>query len=99
MFKEYLKTQDSEVVEETVHEDFRQSRRDRPRDNKHNSKGINKLQKSANPKHPEIQDKMKRPNLRIIGTEASEDSQFKGLVNIFNKAIEETFPNLKKRCQ
>jgi hypothetical protein len=44
----------------------------------------------------EIQDTMRSPNLRIIGLEESEDSQFKGLVNIFNKIIEENFPNLKK---
>jgi hypothetical protein len=44
----------------------------------------------------EIQDTMRRPNLRIIGIEESEDSQIKGPVNIFNKIIEETFPNLKK---
>jgi hypothetical protein len=37
-----------------------------------------------------------RPNLRIIGIEESEDSQLKGPVNIFNKIIEENFPNLKK---
>jgi hypothetical protein len=39
---------------------------------------------------------MRRPNLRIIGIEESEDSQLKGPVNIFNKIIEENFPNLKK---
>jgi hypothetical protein len=44
----------------------------------------------------EIQDIMRRPNLRIIGIEESEDSQLKGPVNIFNKIIEENFPNLKK---
>ena len=44
----------------------------------------------------EIQDTMRRPNLRIIGIEESEDSQLKGLVNILNKIIEENFPNLKK---
>ena len=44
----------------------------------------------------EIQDTMRRPNLRIIGIEESEDSQLKGPVNIFNKIIEENFPNLKK---
>jgi hypothetical protein len=43
----------------------------------------------------EIQDTMKRPNLRI-SIEESEDSQIKGPVNIFNKIIEESFPNLKK---
>jgi hypothetical protein len=39
---------------------------------------------------------MKRPNLRIIGTDEKEDSQLKRPVNIFNKIIEENFPNLKK---
>jgi hypothetical protein len=39
---------------------------------------------------------MRRRNLRIIGIEESEDSQLKGTVNIFNKIIEENFPNLKK---
>ena len=37
----------------------------------------------------EMQDTMRRPNLRIIGIEDSEDSQLKGAVNIFNKIIEE----------
>ena len=44
----------------------------------------------------EIQDAMRRLNLRIIGIEESEDSQLKGLVNIFNKIIEENLPNLNK---
>jgi hypothetical protein len=39
---------------------------------------------------------MRRPSLRIIGMEESEDSQLKGQVNIFNKIIEENFLNLKK---
>ena len=39
---------------------------------------------------------MKRPNLRIIEIEKCEDSQFKGTENIFNKIMEENFPNLKK---
>ena len=39
---------------------------------------------------------MKRPNLQIIGIDENEDSQLKGLKNIFNKIIEENFPNLKK---
>ena len=38
---------------------------------------------------------MKRPNLRIIGKEEGE-VQLKGPENIFNKIIEENFPNLKK---
>ena len=43
-----------------------------------------------------IQDTVRRPNLRIIGVEESEDSQLKEPVNIFNKIIEENFPNLKR---
>jgi hypothetical protein len=44
----------------------------------------------------EIQDTMRRPNLRIIGIDENEDFQLKGPVNIFNKIIEENFINLKK---
>jgi len=44
----------------------------------------------------DIQDTMRRSNLRIIGIKESEDSQLKEPVNIFNKIIEENFPNLKK---
>jgi hypothetical protein len=44
----------------------------------------------------EIQDTMRRSNLRIIGIDENEDFQLKGPVNIFNKIIEETFPILKK---
>jgi hypothetical protein len=44
----------------------------------------------------ENQDTMKRPNLRIIGVEESEDSQHKGPVNIINKILEENSFNLKK---
>jgi hypothetical protein len=39
---------------------------------------------------------MRSPNLRIIGIDEKEDFQLKGPVNIFNKNIEENFPNLKK---
>ena len=39
---------------------------------------------------------MRRPNLKIIGIDKKEDFQLKGPVNIFNKIIEENFPNLKK---
>jgi hypothetical protein len=42
------------------------------------------------------QDTMRRPNLRILGIEESEDSQLKGPVIIFNKIIEQNFTNLKK---
>jgi hypothetical protein len=44
----------------------------------------------------EIQDTMRRPNLRIIGVDENEDFQLKGPANIFNKIIEENFPTLKK---
>ena len=45
----------------------------------------------------EIQDKMRRPNLRILGIEESGYLQSKWPVNIFNKIIKENFPNLKKK--
>ena len=44
----------------------------------------------------EIQDTMKRPSIRKIRIEENEDSQLKGPENVFNKIIEENFPNLKK---
>ena len=43
----------------------------------------------------EIQDTIRRPNVRIIGVDENEDFQLKGPANIFNKIIEENFPNLK----
>jgi hypothetical protein len=39
---------------------------------------------------------MRRSNLWIIGVDENEDFQLKGPGNIFNKIIEENFPNLKK---
>jgi hypothetical protein len=44
----------------------------------------------------EIQDTMRRPKLRIIGVDENEDFQLKGPGNIFNKIIQENFPNIKK---
>ena len=44
----------------------------------------------------EIQDTMRRPNLRVTGVDENEEFQLKGPANIFNKTIEENFPNLKK---
>jgi hypothetical protein len=44
----------------------------------------------------EIQDTMRRPNLQIIGVDEKEDFPLKGPANIFNKIIEENYPNLKK---
>ena len=44
----------------------------------------------------EIHETMKRPNLKIIGIEEGEESELKGPENIFNKIIEENFPNLKE---
>ena len=44
----------------------------------------------------EIQDTMRRPNLRIIQVAYNEDIHLKGPANIFNKIIEENFPNKEK---
>ena len=54
------------------------------------------MQKDPNSRIQEIQDTMRRPNLQIIGVDEYEDFQLKGPPNIFNKIIEENFPNLKK---
>ena len=39
---------------------------------------------------------MRRPNLRLIGIDESGDLQHKGPANIFNKIMEENFPNLRR---
>jgi hypothetical protein len=39
---------------------------------------------------------MRRPTLWIMGVDENEDFQLRGPANIFNKIIEENFPNLKK---
>jgi hypothetical protein len=43
----------------------------------------------------EIQDTVRRPNIRSTGIKENEDSQLKGPKNVFNKIIE-YFPKLKK---
>ena len=53
------------------------------------------MQKVCNLKQ-EIQDIMRRPNLRMIGIEENKDLQLKGPVNFFRNIIEENFPTLKK---
>jgi hypothetical protein len=54
------------------------------------------MKKAPNPKHLGNPGHNEKTNLRIIHIEESKDSQLKGSVNIFNKIIEENFPNLKK---
>jgi hypothetical protein len=54
-----------------------------------------KCKKSLTQNTQEIQDTMRRPNLWIRGVDENEDFQLKGPANIFNKIIEENFPNLK----
>ena len=51
-----------------------------------------KCQKFVTQNIQEIQDTMRRPNLRIIGIDDNEDLQLKGPANIINKIIEENFP-------
>jgi hypothetical protein len=55
-----------------------------------------KCKKTQTQNIQEIQDTMRRPNLHILGVDENEDFQRKGQENIFNKIIEENFPNLKK---
>jgi hypothetical protein len=54
------------------------------------------MQKDPSPKHPRNPGHNEKTNLRIIGIDEKEDLKIKGPVNIFNKVIEENFPNLKK---
>jgi hypothetical protein len=55
-----------------------------------------KCQKILTQNSQEIQDTMRRPNLRIIGVDENEDCQLKEPANIFNKIIDENFQYLKK---
>jgi uncharacterized coiled-coil DUF342 family protein len=52
-----------------------------------------KCKKTLTQNIQEIQDTMRRTNL---GVDKNEDFQLKGPANIFNKIIQENFPNLKK---
>jgi chromosome segregation ATPase len=52
--------------------------------------------KSCERNMQELSDSIKRPNLRIMGTEEGVKVQAKGIHNIFNKIITENFPYLKK---
>ena len=64
-------------------------------DNWDNSPRKYKTQKAHTQNIQEIQDTMKRPNLRIIGIEESGDHQLNGPANILSKILEDNFPNLK----
>jgi hypothetical protein len=46
----------------------------------------------------EIQITMRRANLKIIGIDKNDNFQHKGPVNIFNNIIEETLPDIRKKC-
>jgi hypothetical protein len=55
-----------------------------------------KCKKNLTQNIQEIQDTMRKPNLRIIGVDENEDFQLEGPANIFKKIIEENFPYIKK---
>jgi hypothetical protein len=57
-----------------------------------------KQHKSCERNMQELSDSIKRPNLRIMGIEESEEVQAKGMRNILNKIITENFPVLRKFC-
>jgi hypothetical protein len=44
----------------------------------------------------ELSRSVKRQNMRIVGIEHEEEVQAKGIHDMFNKIITESFPNLKK---
>jgi hypothetical protein len=54
--------------------------------------------KSCERNMQETSNSIKRPNLRIMGTEEGEEMQAKWIHNIINKIITENFPNLEKFC-
>jgi hypothetical protein len=57
------------------------------------------MQKDPNSKHlrnPVHNEKTKPIVYRIVGVDENEDFQLKGPANIFNKIMEENFPNPKK---
>jgi hypothetical protein len=54
------------------------------------------MQKDPNSKHSGNPGPNEKTKPTIIGIDEKEDFQCKGPVNIFNKIIEENFPNLKK---
>jgi hypothetical protein len=58
---------------------------------KENAKGKKILTKTSRKSSTHT---MRRPNLRLVGIDENENFQLKGTVNIFNKTIEENFPNL-----
>jgi hypothetical protein len=66
------------------------------RKHRHNNQKKKKCKKILTQNIQEIQDTMRTPNLWIIGVDENEDFQPKGPADIFNKIIEENFPNLKK---
>jgi hypothetical protein len=55
-----------------------------------------KQHKTCEKKMQELTGSIKRPNLRIMGSEKGGEVQAKGVCNIFNKIITENFPNLEK---
>ena len=54
------------------------------------------MQKDPNSKHPGNPGHNEKTKLLTIGVDDNEDFQLKGPANIFNKIIEENFPDLKK---
>ena len=54
------------------------------------------MQKACNPKHPGNPGHNEKTKPRIIGIDESEDLKLKGPANIFNKIMEENFPNLNR---
>ena len=65
------------------------------REHQHNKEN-GKCKKILTQNIQENQDLIRRLNLLIIVVDEKEDFQIKGPANIFNKIIEEKFPNLKK---
>ena len=54
------------------------------------------MQNDPNPKHAGNPGHKEKTKLQIIGIDENGEFQLKALVNIFNKIIEENFPNQKE---
>jgi hypothetical protein len=62
------------------------------REHGHNYQKNAKCKKILTQNIQKIHDKMRSPNLQIIGVDENKDFQIEGPANIFNKLIEENFP-------
>lgn len=59
-------------------------------------RSIQNLSKKQDRSLQELQDAIRRPNIRLIGIEENQEKEVNGVRNLFKKIIEENFPNIQK---